>query len=101
MKKYVTKYKFEYFFGERYMIYVRFPSTMTVREIAEELFWAKTWKVEDLYDTVTVRAIVKPQYVKKFMDQNKSRLLKFKVDEKFGQFIYVQTEENSETVYEM
>jgi hypothetical protein len=100
-ERFVTRYKFEYFWGERYIVYVRFPSSMTVDAIVEELFWAKTWKIERFYDEVIVRAIVKPYELERFLEVNKKRLLKFKVDERIGSIIQVKTDKNETTIFEL
>ena len=100
-KKWVKKYKFEYFFGERFIVYVRFPGTMTVNDIVNELFWAKTWKVDSMASEVIVRAIVKPMELSRFNKQNISRIMKFSVDEEWGKFIEVKEDEQNTTVYDL
>lgn len=95
----MKKFKTETFFGERYIYFVRFPSEMLNKDILECLFWAKTWKVEEFYSQIVIRAIVKLDESKKFEEENKGRLLSFKFDEKHP-FFEVRTRKRGYTLYE-
>jgi hypothetical protein len=83
------------------MVFVKFPSTMTVGEIIDELFWAKTWECKELYRDVIVQAIVKPQELKRFLEVNKKRIMKFRVSEEAGSFVEVKRNDKLYSIFDL
>lgn len=101
-EKFVKKHKFEYLFGVRYMAFVQFPDTMTIRQIEEKLFWAKAYYPVS-FDSkgIIIRCHVKTFEWKRFKSVNRNRLMEFKLDERIGSVVEVKTDENSTTLFEI
>jgi hypothetical protein len=99
-EKFVKKYKFEYLFGERYLAFVQFLDSVTVREIEDELFWAKAY-FPIAFDGkgIIVRCHVKTFEWKHFIKKNKKRLMEFSADESLGQFVSIKTDKNTTTIF--
>ena len=70
---------FDSMFGERKCICVKYPGSWSAKRMTIKLDWAKTWVVESLQDdSVIIRAIVKPNYVDHFIEENKEYLVPHK-----------------------
>ncbi len=79
---------------ERQIVFVRFPDDMLVSDIVAKLNWAKSWKVEAFYNKVIIRCYIKPWYLKHFIKENKSRMLRFDYDKKFEAFTVEEDKHN-------
>lgn len=101
-EKFIKKYKFEYLFGERYLAFVQFPDTMTVRDMEEKLFWAKAYFPFGFGDhSLIFRCHVKLFEWKHFVKENRKRLMDFSIDEVMGNFVSIKTSKNTTTIFEL
>lgn len=64
------------FFGERAVVFVKYPSTWSVQEMITKLDWAKTWDVKEMgYEQTVVQAFVKPKYLENFRRDNDQHIV--------------------------
>jgi len=100
--KYIKKHKFEYLFGERYLAFVEFPDTVTVREMEEKLFWAKAYyPIAFTSKGILVRCHVKLFEWNRFVKENRKRLKEYKLDENIGSVVTIKDSDKSSTIYEL
>lgn len=59
------------FFGERTIVFVKFPFSWTGHAVVNQMFWAKTYDVVALYDGFIIKCYVKPWYLKHFIKDNR------------------------------
>jgi hypothetical protein len=91
--KQVIASKLPTLFGDRIIVFVKYPPTWTAQEMVDQLNWAKTWTVHTLYyDEVIIRCHVKEHYMEDFRRDNdkyivKHALLTYKDDD--GDDVYV------------
>lgn len=91
----------ETFFGDREILFVRYPTSMTVADIVEKLFWAKAWIVEEMYSSLIVRAVVKPHYLKHFLKSHGGELLPFEVILAEPAHFRVKTDKSTYSIFMM
>lgn len=101
-QKFVKKYKFEYFFGERLLAFVEFPDWWSIRSIEDELFWAKTYHpIMFSGRGIIVRCHIKLFEWKHFVKNNRRRLVEFSIDEKNPEFVLIKTDKDATTIFNL
>lgn len=96
------KYVIQQLINDRIVVFAVFPVTMKVSDIVQKLTWAKSFKVEEMYDRVIVRCHIKPRYIVHFLEENKNRLMEFEYTKTEDlEFFSVKTSEYGESIYEV
>lgn len=63
--------KVETFFGDRLVVFVKYPSSWSAEKMIERLNWAKAYEVVSMrHDGTLVQAYVKEHYYKHFSEDN-------------------------------